>query len=736
MKDINSNGDIKLILNQKMNKWCVSSPVQTVEYSLYYDYRYNRNYVNALFSNVSTKTVKSIYVDLECFDDAGDLIGTDSDLPLSGINALPETHFGDGNDLIVSYLNASSVSITVKKVVFEDSEVWRASEALELIEIPEQKAVSEDWELYPQLIRECEEGGVTPVYFPVFTDKLWVCTCSTVNENSSVSCHDCRADKKWLEEHFNAQYLSKKQKSYNDEHTARELALRYEDAKVKQKTYAGYIEAAEKMEALGYYMDAPALAKSYYSQAEQIKNETESRYKEEIYQSKKQVDMTSPEELRSAAAKLGEIAGYKDASKLSQEYTARAYAIERNKRKAEKKAVNLKKKQEQIKAAKRKKTVKILSIIGASALALALLVCMIVFLIVPEIKEASQQRLYDKAIEHVEKGEFSQAIEILKSLGTYNNSDKKIGVISKNVTGLDNAFFATSDGYPCYEITEDGILYFSSSEYKFKDGVVHIPDVFDNVLVRGLADNFLNDCDWVKKVIIPYKVQNISTKAFSGCTSLTEVVLHDDIRYIGKYAFYKCTSLESIEIPEYVNAIGAYAFSNCTSLKQITLPEKIKVVEEYTFNKCTSLKEIKFEGKINTIGNYAFSYCSSLESFNFSDNLEKLGSFSFAFCTGIKNVTIPDSLTSVEKNTFIGCSSLESITLGNKVESIGNNVFESCTSLKSVSLGTSVKTIGYEAFKGCAKLEEIVYNGTQQQWSAVSVGDNNEVLDNVTVKFN
>ena len=94
MKDVSEIKDIKLIFNKSMSAWRVGAPVQIVEYSLYYDYRYNRNFVNTLFLNVSNQTIKSIYVDLVCYDDARDKIATLENLPVLNVNALPEKHFG------------------------------------------------------------------------------------------------------------------------------------------------------------------------------------------------------------------------------------------------------------------------------------------------------------------------------------------------------------------------------------------------------------------------------------------------------------------------------------------------------------------------------------------------------------------------------------------------------------------------------------------------------------------
>ncbi len=730
MKDV-TNNEYKLLSSKKMNEWKVGSPVQLVEYNLYYDYKYNRNFVNAIFSNVSDKCIKTIYVNVLCYDDANDLIGALESLPISDVCAMPEKHFGEDSDLILPYLNASSVEISVGKVVYDNGSSWKCENECQSVEIPEQTQITGDYELYDQLCRECEETGVTPVYFPIFTDKLWVCTCGTVNECDNGICHDCKAYKSWLEKHFSAEYLAKKNKTYNDEKQASELSARYEDAKVKHRSYSGYIEAAEKMEALGYYMDAPSLAKSYYAEAEKINAETVKKLNEEIYQSKKHIQSNSPEVLRAAASKLDEISGYKDSAKLAQEYRAKAYSIERNQRRAEKAQLVEKKKAEQ----RRRKIVKRTLVISLSSLLAAALICLVIFVVWPYYENVQKENLYNTAIEHIENGEFSEAIEILERLGTYNAADKKIKIIIEDLLGREDAIFATSKQYPCYSISDDGVLSFKSSEYKFTDGTAVIPDVFDNKIVLALADSFLKGSDWLEKVVIPYSVKNISTGAFSSCQKLKEVVLHEDLRVIGKSAFENCTSLKSIDIPDYVHTIEGYAFSGCTALESITLPGQIRAVNEYTFNRCSKLTSVEFKTDVERIGDYAFANCTALKTFDFSSKLESIGASAFAYCTAIKEISIFDSVKTIGNSAFIGCKVLESVTLGEGLTQLENRVFQGCTALTKLVIGSSVNKIKYEVFDGCNSLDEVTFKGSEDKWNQVSIGDKNTPLTNAQIKF-
>jgi hypothetical protein len=91
---------------------------------------------------------------------------------------------------------------------------------------------------------------------------------------------------------------------------------------------------------------------------------------------------------------------------------------------------------------------------------------------------------------------------------------------------------------------------------------------------------------------------------------------------------------------------------------------------------------------------------------------------------GCKNTTIPNSITSIGDGAFLYCSSLTSITIPNSVTGIGKGAFEGCSSLTSVTIGNSVTSIGGYAFYYCSGLNSITYEGTQEQWNAVSKGNN------------
>ena len=246
-------------------------------------------------------------------------------------------------------------------------------------------------------------------------------------------------------------------------------------------------------------------------------------------------------------------------------------------------------------------------------------------------------------------------------------------------------------------------------------------------------------------------VTAVASSALSGCTKITKVVLPQGLKTVGDYAFENCSALTEIALPDTVTRIGAYAFSNCKALKAVTVPAGVTKIENDCFGGCESLKEVVICGNVAVIEEFAFSGCSSLKNINLPASLTRIGEKAFFLCGALRSVKIPEGVTVIEDSTFWDCASLAEIVLPESLTQIKSNAFAYCVSLNSVEIPSQVKSVGVSAFIGCeeltqitlpqsltaigsgafsecAKLAKVYYNGTQQQWQAVSVAAYNECL--------
>ena len=84
---------------------------------------------------------------------------------------------------------------------------------------------------------------------------------------------------------------------------------------------------------------------------------------------------------------------------------------------------------------------------------------------------------------------------------------------------------------------------------------------------------------------------------------------------------------------------------------------------------------------------------------------------------------------------FVGCESLTEIEIPDSVQEIEYDMFYGCKSLKKVTFGKGLTKIGENIFAGCESLTNIYFKGTPEQWAAIEIGENNDVLKSLKVNF-
>ena len=126
---------------------------------------------------------------------------------------------------------------------------------------------------------------------------------------------------------------------------------------------------------------------------------------------------------------------------------------------------------------------------------------------------------------------------------------------------------------------------------------------------------------------------------------------------------------------------------------------------------------------VTSIGGMAFYNCTLLTSITIPNSVTSIGDEAFEDCDSLTSIIIPDSVKSLGYGMFWGCDSLTSITIPDSVNNIGAGAFGKCTSLTSITIPDSVTNIGDNAFVHCSVLEKIYYNGSEDEWNRISIGD-------------
>ncbi len=341
--------------------------------------------------------------------------------------------------------------------------------------------------------------------------------------------------------------------------------------------------------------------------------------------------------------------------------------------------------------------------------------------------------------------------------------------IPDSVTSIGDSAFSNCTGLTNVTIP-DSVTSIGGSAFSDCTGLtsITIPDS-----VTSIGGGAFFGCTGLTSITIPDSVTSIDFGAFEGCTGLTTVNwnatectsdgssyypifkdcsnlatvnIGDNVKIIPPYAFKGCTRLTSVTIPDSVTSIGGGAFDNTLwyddqpdglvfagkvaykykgtmpSNTSIVLKEGTLGIADSAFEGCTGLTSITIPNSVTSIGYEAFLGCTGLTSVTIGGSVTSIGSSAFRNCTGLTRVTIPDSVTSIGEHAFQNCTGLTSITIGGSVTSIGSTAFYGCKGLTSITIPNSVTSIDSYAFFYCTGLTSIKFNGTIEQWNAISKG--------------
>ena len=215
--------------------------------------------------------------------------------------------------------------------------------------------------------------------------------------------------------------------------------------------------------------------------------------------------------------------------------------------------------------------------------------------------------------------------------------------------------------------------------------------------------------------------------------SIETVTICSDVTYIGGCAFSNCTSLKSVTIPDSITSIGGGAFFGCSDLTSVTIPDSVTSIGGDAFYGCSGLTSVTIPDSVTRIGSHSFSRCSNLGSVTIPNSVKIIEGYAFYDCDSLTSVAIPNSVMTLGYLAFCSCDNLTCVTIGNGIKNIEDGVFWSCNSLTSITIPDSVINIGYLAFNGCNSLKDVFFNGSQEQWNAISIGSDNAPLQTAAI---
>ena len=249
---------------------------------------------------------------------------------------------------------------------------------------------------------------------------------------------------------------------------------------------------------------------------------------------------------------------------------------------------------------------------------------------------------------------------------------------------------------------------------------VEIPAEIDGKVVTEIGEFAFNNCENLRKILLPEQVLNIGTGAFTHCHNLQEVILPTGITEIKDETFRCCYGLIKVSLPDSVTKIGKNAFTFCESMESISIPDSVFIIENEAFNYCKMLKEIRLSNQLEKIGERAFYECVSLQSVSLPNSLTTLGECAFYECSNLEEITFSENLSNVGECVFMNTKWLslneeaeelvivngilyrgmdkERVVIPEGVTRISAYAFANCSNIKQVSFPDSLEKIDVHAF--------------------------------------
>ena len=136
-------------------------------------------------------------------------------------------------------------------------------------------------------------------------------------------------------------------------------------------------------------------------------------------------------------------------------------------------------------------------------------------------------------------------------------------------------------------------------------------------------------------------------------------------------------------------------------------------------NKSATLPTVQNSANLaNTISTISSSTVSNLTKITANIEDEKITDL---ISNNAIEITLPPTKTSID-GSFRGWTALTGITISNNITTILGRAFLGCTSLSSVTIASSVIEINSSfAVGGCTSLTNINYQGTINQWQAITL---------------
>lgn len=193
----------KRIFSLEPNLFKDGSPVLIRAGAVLSDSNTGRLLLQLKLENVSAKKISAVFTSVKCFNVAKESIEGVDDFQYLDLFIKRNVSFGEKTPIILPDSTTRSLIVNIKRVVFDDGEIWVNDGTDNFHPLPELIDVKHmGVEFAEQLEREANKKR--PNFWGKFTnlpkqiDELWICACGSLNQNNEEKCFGCGFDKDWV----------------------------------------------------------------------------------------------------------------------------------------------------------------------------------------------------------------------------------------------------------------------------------------------------------------------------------------------------------------------------------------------------------------------------------------------------------------------------------------------------------------------------------------------------------
>ncbi len=287
--------------------------------------------------------------------------------------------------------------------------------------------------------------------------------------------------------------------------------------------------------------------------------------------------------------------------------------------------------------------------------------------------------------------------------------------IPDNVTYIDDSAFHCPNLYGIF-----GKKGSCAEAYANSSSILFVP-------MYTIAEGTTGDCTWS---IDAYGILTISGAGAMEDYSyddpapwkdyeLSNVIIDYDVTAIGDYAFFNCCNLRNVVMHYNVESIGIDSFSGCSNLTIHVAEDSF--AEDYAISNNIPFIPYTGSGSFGETGE-----CIWKHTIDFEAERDKLVIFGNGVILDYYDV-FPSPWKHDDHRT--------EVIIEDGVTDIGKSAFESCDGLTDITIPYSVTSIGEYAFYKCESLTDVYYQGTQESWNEISIGNYNENLTSANIHY-